>query len=157
MEPKWDAKWSPNGVWAPSGAKMAPERQKRRPGPIMPTHFGCHFRDFGASFSILFFEAFLEAFFFASRATLGRHRWPKGLENVTKMEPKATLGVSCGKCKNHGRGYVFSTRGSRGESGRRLFPHWVSRPILEVSLEAFLPILGDFGCPLDIIFDPLWT
>ena len=76
-----DAKWSQNGVWAPSGAKMAPERQKRCPGPKVPIHFGGHFRDFGASFSMHFFEAFLEGFFVASRATLERQRWPKRLEN----------------------------------------------------------------------------
>ncbi len=36
-------KWSQNGVWAPSGAKMGPGRQKRCPPPPVPTHFGGHF------------------------------------------------------------------------------------------------------------------
>ena len=104
-----DAKWCQNGVCGPSGAKIAPGRQKRCLRRILSTHFGGHFGDFWAPFSMPFFDAFVEGLFFASWATFGCQRCPKGSQNGAKMEPKASLGVPSGKCKKHGRGYVFST------------------------------------------------
>ncbi len=79
-----DLKWSQNGVWAPSGAKMGPGRKKRCPGPPVSTHFGGHFRDFGAHFPCLFLMFFWKASF----SVLGRLLGAKGAQKGAKMEPK---------------------------------------------------------------------
>ncbi len=84
-------KWSQNGVWAPSGAKMGPGRPKGSPGEFLTRHFRGHFGDFGAPFSMPFFDAFLEGLFFASWATFGRPRCPKGSQNGGQSEPGGNL------------------------------------------------------------------
>ena len=68
-----------------------------------------------APFWKCFFDPFFEGVFFAPWARFGCPRWPKCSQNVAKIEPKGSLGTPSGKCKNHGRGHVFSTYGSLGE------------------------------------------
>ena len=111
----FDTKWNQNGAWASSGAKRAPETQERCPRSLVPTYFGGHFNDFGASFSMHFFEAFLEGFFFVSRATLGRHRCQKGSKMNPKWSPKRTWGYPVGSVKTMA-GAMFSAH--KGVSGR---------------------------------------
>ena len=153
----FDAKWSQNGVWAPSGAKMAPERQERCPGPKVPTHFGGHFRDFGASFSMLFFEAFLEGFFFVSRATLGRHRCQKGSKMNPKWSPKRTWGYPVGSVKTMA-GAMFSAH--KGVSGRVREATFSTLGLQTYSggvLGSILVIFFRFWVPFGVHFGFFWA
>ena len=61
------------------------------------------------TFGYLFPCLFLMLFWKASFSPLGRLLGAQGAQKGAKMEPKASLGVPSGKCKKHGRGYVFST------------------------------------------------
>jgi len=77
--------------------------------------FSAPFWYLGAPFRESFFDAFSEGVFFGLWAIFGCPRWPKGLQNGAKMDAKASLGAPSGKCKNHGRGCVFSISGGFGE------------------------------------------
>ena len=73
--------WSQNGVWAPSGAKMSPGRQKKCPPSSGATHFGGHFCASGASFAMFFLMFFGKAFF----SVLGRLLGAQGAQKGAKM------------------------------------------------------------------------
>ncbi len=94
------------------------------------------------TFSLPFFDAFLEGVFFGLWATFGCPRCPKGLQNGAKMEAKASLEAPSGKCKNHGRGCVFSILGGSGRVREATFSR--------------LGLQTLFGGVLGCIFSDFW-
>ena len=108
-------KWSQNGVWAPSGAKMGPGREKMCKTHIYSTHLGGHFGAFGPPFSMPFFNVFLEGLFFASWATFGRTWSQKGAKREPKWRPKRAWGHPLGSVKSMA-GAMFAAH--EGVSGR---------------------------------------
>ena len=117
----FDAKWSQNGVWAPSGAKMAPERQERCPRSKVPTHFGGHFKDFGASFSM----HFLKLFWKGSFSPLERPWSATGGQKCSKMNPKwsskRTWGYPVGSVKTMAGAMFSAHKGVSARVRERLF------------------------------------
>ena len=73
------------------------------------------------------------------------------------MEARATLETLSGKCKKHGRGYVFSTLGNLGESpGGDFFQIGSPDPFWKDPGEhfgRFFKILVAFGGPFRIHFE----
>ena len=101
MEPKWGL----GPIWGEDGSG----EEKKVPGATGLNPFRRSFSRLWGTFSMPFFNVFLEGVFFGPWATFGRQRCPKGSQNGAKMEAKAILGAPSGKCKKHGRGYVCST------------------------------------------------
>ena len=85
-------------------------------------------------------------------------RSPKENRKGAKMEAQATLETLSGKCKKHGRGYVFSTLGGLAESARGDFfligspqPFWKDPG---EHFSRFFKILVIFGRLVDSVFHP---
>ena len=85
----------------------------------------------------------------------------KGSRKITKMEAEASLEAPSGKCKKHGRGYVFSTPGHVGESpGGDFFQSGSPAPFwkdLGEHFGRFFEIFVIFGGPFGLHFRPKYT
>ena len=101
MEPKWDL----GPIWREDGSGEGKKGQKI---VLVNPVWRSFLRLWG-----IFFHSFLLMLFGRPLCRLLGDFWakmePKGSRNGAKMEAKASLGAPSGKCKKHGRGYVFST------------------------------------------------
>ena len=113
--------------------------------------FGLDWGPFGVHFGIfweLFFDVFYGCFFFASWASFGCPRVPKGCQTESQSQENCVLKPPCGTCKKHGRhGAEATWGGPRGVPGTTFFKTGL-QTLSEGVLGGFFEILRDLGCPL---------